>query len=43
MWKLDFISKEDFKNHVANTIEKYDETLKSIDLTEKFQGKGTGE
>ena len=32
MWELDFISKEDFKNHVANTIKTYDNTLKSIDL-----------
>lgn len=32
MWKLDFISKEDFKNHVANTIKTYDNTLKAIDL-----------
>ena len=32
MWELDFISKEDFKNHVANTIKTYDNTLKAIDL-----------
>lgn len=32
MWELDFISREDFKNHVANTIKTYDNTLKSIDL-----------
>ena len=32
MWELDFISKEDFKNHVANTIKTYDNTLKVIDL-----------
>jgi len=33
MWNLDFISRDDFKEHVANTIKTYDETLKSIDLT----------
>ncbi len=32
MWELDFISREDFKNHVANTIKTYDNTLKSINL-----------
>lgn len=32
MWNLDFISKEDFKTHVSNTIKTYDETLKSINL-----------
>lgn len=32
MLELDFISREDFKNHVANTIKTYDNTLKSIDL-----------
>ena len=32
MWELDFISREDFKEHVANTIKTYDNTLKSIDL-----------
>lgn len=32
MWNIDFISREDFKNHVANTIKTYDETLKAIDL-----------
>lgn len=32
MWELDFISREDFKNHVANTIKTYDDTLKSINL-----------
>lgn len=32
MWDLDFISKEDFKEHVKNTIKTYGETLKSIDL-----------
>lgn len=33
MWKLDFISKEDFKEHVKNTIKTYGETLKSINLS----------
>ena len=32
MWDLEFISREDFKMHVSNTIKTYDETLKSIDL-----------
>lgn len=32
MWDLDFISKEDFKTHVSNTIKTYDKTLKSINL-----------
>lgn len=32
MWELDFISRDDFKNHVANTIKTYDNTLKSINL-----------
>lgn len=32
MWNLDFISREDFKTHVSNTIKTYDETLKSINL-----------
>lgn len=32
MWDLDFISREDFKKHVADTIKTYDETLKAIDL-----------
>ncbi|MEG1009493.1 MAG: Eco47II family restriction endonuclease [Clostridia bacterium] len=31
-WNLEFITKEDFKNHVANTMKTYDETLKAIDL-----------
>ena len=29
---LKFIEKEDFENHVANTLKQYKETLKSIDL-----------
>lgn len=32
MWDIEFISREDFKTHVSNTIKIYDETLKSIDL-----------
>lgn len=32
MWELDFITKEDLKRHVANTIRTYGDTLKSIDL-----------
>ncbi|MEG1177704.1 MAG: Eco47II family restriction endonuclease [Hydrogenoanaerobacterium sp.] len=32
MWKLDFISEEDFRNHVRATIEKYGEKLESFDL-----------
>lgn len=32
MWELDFISREDFKKHIAETIKTYDDTLKSIDL-----------
>lgn len=29
---LDFITQEDFENHVANTLKQYEETLKSINL-----------
>lgn len=32
MWNLDFIDREDFKKHVSNTIQTYDDTLKSINL-----------
>ena len=32
MWNIDFISREDFKTHISNTIKTYDNTLKSIDL-----------
>lgn len=32
MWNLDFISEEDFRNHVRATIEKYGEKLESFDL-----------
>lgn len=32
MWELDFISENDFTNHVNKTIEKYGEKLKSFDL-----------
>ena len=31
-WSLDFISEEDFKNHVRATIMKYGEKLESYDL-----------
>lgn len=32
MWNLDFISEQDFKNHVKNTIGHYGEKLKPFDL-----------
>lgn len=32
MWNLGFISENDFKEHVKNTIKTYGETLKKIDL-----------
>lgn len=32
MWNLSFISENDFKEHVKNTIKTYGETLKKIDL-----------
>lgn len=32
MWELDFISEQDFTNHVRTTIEKYGEKLQSFDL-----------
>ena len=32
MWDLDFISRENYKKHVKNTIKTYGKTLKSIDL-----------
>lgn len=32
MWNLEFISKDDFTNHVKATIEKYGEKLESFDL-----------
>lgn len=32
MWPLNFITEEDFKNHVKATIEKYGEKLESFDL-----------
>lgn len=32
MWKLNFISEEDFTSHVKSTIEKYGEKLESFDL-----------
>ena len=31
-WDLDFISEEDFRNHVRATVMKYGEKLKSFDL-----------
>ena len=31
-WSLNFISEEDFKNHVGATIEKYGEKLESFDI-----------
>lgn len=34
-WSLKFISRENFKNHVQNTISTYDKTLETIDI-EKF-------
>ncbi len=33
-WNLDFISEEDFKKHIQDTILKYGEKLESFDLTE---------
>ncbi len=32
MWNLSFISEQDFKNHVQDTIKKYGEKLESFDL-----------
>lgn len=32
MWDLAFIDRNDFKNHVSDTIKTYDNTLKGIDL-----------
>lgn len=32
IYKLDFISQEDFENHVTNTLKQYNETLESINL-----------
>lgn len=32
MWELDFISEQDFKHHVQNTIQNYGEKLKPYDL-----------
>ena len=32
MWNIDFISQDDFKAHVQNTIKKYGEKLQSFDL-----------
>lgn len=30
MWNLNFIDREEFKKHVANTIKTYDSTLKVL-------------
>ena len=32
MWNLDFITKENFKQHIKNTISTYEKTLDGIDL-----------
>ncbi|MDW2924186.1 Eco47II family restriction endonuclease [Mesomycoplasma ovipneumoniae] len=32
IYKLDFISQEDFEKHITNTLKKYNETLESINL-----------
>lgn len=32
MWDLNFIDRENFKKHVSNTIQTYDDTLKSVNL-----------
>ena len=32
MWDIDFISKDNFRKHVKETIEKYGEKLKPVDL-----------
>ena len=32
MWDLNFIDRENFEKHVSNTIQTYDDTLKSINL-----------
>ncbi len=32
MWDIDFITEEDFKNHVRSTIEYYGEKLTPYDL-----------
>lgn len=32
MWDFNFIDRENFKKHVSNTIQTYDDTLKSINL-----------
>lgn len=37
MWELDFISEEDFKKHIKNTIKNYGDKLKSYDL-KRFNG-----
>ena len=32
MWNIDFISEDNFRKHVKETIEKYGEKLKPVDL-----------
>ena len=32
MWNLNFINREDLKEHIKNTISTYDQTLNGIDL-----------
>lgn len=34
-WDIDFITYEDFRQHVANTIKRYDNKLESYDV-DKF-------
>ena len=33
MWNLSFITKENFKEHIKNTISTYEKTLDGIDLS----------
>ena len=33
MWKLNFITKDNFKKHIKNTISTYEKTLDGIDLS----------
>ena len=33
MWNLNFITREDLKNHIKNTISTYEKTLDGIDLS----------
>ncbi len=32
MWNLNFITRENFKEHIKNTISTYEKTLAGIDL-----------